>query len=65
VPPRPRDPDVQEPALLGELGRLVGLADRKRAFLEGRQEDRVPFEALGPVIGQELDAGGRPAGLDL
>ena len=29
------------------------------------QEDGVPLEALGAVVGQELDAGRRPAGLDL
>ena len=28
------------------------------------QEDRVPLEPLGPVVGQELDAGRGPAGLD-
>ena len=52
-----RDPDVEEAPLLGE--RLVvveRLADRQRALLEHRQEDRVPFEALRPVVGQEVDA---------
>ncbi len=68
VDPRPGDPDVQQPALLLDLGRLGRLADRQDPLLEGRQEDGVPLEALGPVVGQQLDAeagravrlGGRP-----
>ena len=64
VTPRPGDPDVQQPPLLAELGRLGRLADRERALLERGQEDRVPLEALRAVIGQQLDAGRLAAGLD-
>ena len=57
VRPGPRDPDVQEPSLLVERGRIAdGLVDRQRALLEHRQEDDIPFEALGPVVREEVDA---------
>ena len=55
------DPDVEQPPLLVERGVVVErLADRQRALLEHRQEDRVPLEALGPVVRGQLDAIGRP-----
>ena len=43
--------------------RLARLADRQRPVLERGQEDGVPLEALGAVIGQELHAGDRAARL--
>ena len=61
VDPGPGDPDVEQPPLLLERRVVVeGLADRQRALLEHRQEDRVPFEALRPVVRRELDADRRP-----
>ena len=57
VRPRPGDPDVEQPPLLLERRLVVErLADRQRALLEHRQEDRVPLEALRPVVGRQLDA---------
>lgn len=43
---RPREPDVRQPALLGELFVRLGLADRQGLLLELRQEHGIPFEAL-------------------
>ena len=62
--PRPRDPHVQETALLVE-GRIVveRLADREAPLLERRQGDRVPLEALRAVVREEVDATGRAVAL--
>ena len=62
--PGPRDPHVQEAALLGE-GRVVllRLADRQDPLLQARQEHGVPLEALRPVVGQQVDAAGRALAL--
>ena len=60
VDPGPGDPDVEESALLFERRVVIErLADRQEAFLEHRQEDSVPLEALRPVVRRQLDAGGR------
>ena len=64
VAARAGDPDVEEAPLLGQLGGLGRLADRQRAFLERRQEHGVPLEALGAVVGEELDPGRLATGLD-
>ena len=64
VAPSPGDPDVEQATLLGQLVGFGRLADRERALLECREEDRVPFEALRPVVGQKLDAGRDATGLD-
>ena len=48
-------PDVEQAALLGERGVVVErLADRQHALLQRRQEDGVPLETLGPVVGQQV-----------
>ncbi len=39
--------------------------DRQRAFFEHRQEDGVPFHALGAVVGEQVDAGRRSVALGL
>ncbi len=57
MPPRAGDPDVEQPALLGERVGIGGrLADRQGAFLQPGQEDGVPLESLGPMEGRERDA---------
>ena len=62
--PGPRDADIQEAALLGEGGVvLLRLADREDPLLQAGQEHGVPLEALRPVVGQEVDAVGRPLAL--
>ncbi len=50
------DAHVEQPPLLGHLLVRLGLADGQQALLHRRQEDRVPFEPLRPVVGQQVDA---------
>ena len=62
LPPGPGDPDVEQAPLLGERGVVVErLADRERPVLEHRQEHGVPFEALRPVVGQQVHAVAPPS----
>jgi hypothetical protein len=61
--PRAGDAHVQQPALLGDLLILLGLPDRQQALVECRQVDGVPFEALCPVVRQEIHAATRSCGL--
>ena len=62
--PSPGDPDVEQAALLVQLGRIGRLADRQDPLLERRQEHGIPLEPLRPVVGQQLDArAGRAVGL--
>ncbi len=53
---RAGDAHVEQPPLLGHLLVRLGLADRQQALLHCRQEDRVPFEPLRPMVGQQVDA---------
>ena len=50
--------DVEQPALLLDRGRRLGVGDRERAVLEAAEEHRVPLEALGGVERRERDAVG-------
>ena len=50
------DADVEQPALLGDLLVGLGLADGQHALLHRGQEDGVPLEPLGPVVGEQVDA---------
>ncbi len=50
--------DVEQPALLLDRGRGVGVRDRQGAVLEAAEEDRVPLQALGGVEGGQGDAVG-------
>src|SRR5205085_7477670 len=54
---RPGDADVEQAALLGDR-RLVAerLLARQLTLLETRDEDGIPFEALGAVEGEQVDA---------
>src|SRR5664280_2529680 len=56
---RTRPAAARPAALLGDLVGVLGLADRQHAFVERRQVDGVPFEALGAVVRQQVDAVGR------
>src|SRR2546427_10663500 len=50
------DPDVEKASLLLDCICIVErLPDRQGAFLEHRQVDRVPLEALCPMERRELD----------
>ena len=56
-PFRPRDADVEEPALLLELlGVVHGARVREDALLQPREEDRGELEPLGRVERHERDA---------
>ena len=55
-PLRPRDADVEQPPFLVPL--LIGAREARGELLvvETRQEHSLELEALGPVIGEEMDA---------
>ena len=55
VPSRPGHADVEEPALLGEGLVRSGPLERHLSLLEVREEHRVELQALGPVIGEQVD----------
>ena len=48
--------DVEQPALLLDRGRSLGVDDRHGALVHAGQEDRVPLQALGGVQGGQRDA---------
>ncbi len=54
VAPGPRQPDVEEPALLVD----VATPDRQLALVEPRQEDRVPLQPFRAVQGQQVHTRG-------
>src|SRR5204863_3438013 len=52
MPLRPRQPDVEQAPLLGDLA----AAHRQLALLDTRQEDGLPLEPLRPMQRQQVDA---------
>ena len=53
---RARQPDVEQPPLLGDLVRLLRLANRQLPFLDARDEDRLELEALRTMECEQVDA---------
>src|SRR5438105_1065618 len=59
VPLRARQPDVEEPPLLGDLGRGLGELRRQLLFLHTRHENRLELEAFSAVQRQKMHAAAR------
>jgi hypothetical protein len=52
--PGPGQPDIQQPPLLGHLGRGARLPDRQDPLLDRRQQHGVELQPLGPVVGEQV-----------
>ena len=48
-------PDVEQPALLGDLSGTGGQHERQRALVHAEQRDRVPLQSFGGVQGGHGD----------